>query len=91
MADACYFLFNRYNESGHINIGTGIDVSISELGDLIKNIIGYKGDIIYDNSKPDGTPRKLLNVSKINNLGWMSTISLEDGVKRTISEVANIF
>jgi GDP-L-fucose synthase len=81
LAEACYFLMQNYNEPGLINIGVGHDISISELATLIKNIVGYKGQIVYDPSKPDGTPRKLMDVSKLNAFGWQASITLEDGIK----------
>ncbi len=66
-----------------INIGTGQDITIKELAEIIKEIINFKGKIVWDTTKPDGTPRKLLDVSKLNSLGWTSKISLRDGIKRT--------
>ena len=89
LADACYFLLHNYNEKGIINIGCGIDVSIRELAELIKNEIGYLGQLVFDTTKPDGTPRKLMDTSKINNLGWTSHINLKDGIKKTIAEFLN--
>ncbi len=83
LADALLFLMNNYNDSEIINVGTGIDLEIRELANLVKEIIGFKNKIVYDKSKPDGTPRKLLDVSKINNLGWKAKISLGDGIKLT--------
>jgi len=83
LADACIFLMNHYNESDIINIGTGKDISIKELADLLKTIIGFQGEFQWDNSKPDGTPRKLLDVSKINRLGWKAKVSLEEGIRKT--------
>lgn len=85
LADACLFLMKKYNDSAVINIGTGKDISILELAEKIKNIIGYNGEIVWDHSKPDGTPRKLLDVSKLHQLGWKHTIELEDGLKTTYS------
>ena len=82
-ADACLFLMNEYSDSNIINIGVGEDVSIKELGELIKDIVGFQGDIVYDPSKPDGTPRKLVDVSKINALGWSAKIALRDGIAST--------
>jgi GDP-L-fucose synthase len=87
VADACYFLLHNYNEKGIVNIGTGIDVSIKELAELIVSEVGYEGQLVFDTSKPDGTPRKLMDTSKINNLGWKYTISLQDGIRNTIKEV----
>jgi len=89
LADACYFLLQNYNENGLVNIGCGIDISIKELAELIASEFGYKGQLIFDTSKPDGTPRKLIDSSKINNLGWRSSIILEDGIKKTIQEFVN--
>ena len=70
-----------------MNIGCGTDVSIKELAELIVAEVGYKGQLIFDTTKPDGTPRKLMDISKINNLGWNSKISLECGVRKTIREI----
>jgi GDP-L-fucose synthase len=81
LADACYFLMEKYNEGGLINIGVGQDLSISELATLIKNIVGFQGEIFYDSSKPDGTPRKLMDVSKLSSVGWKASIQLEDGIR----------
>ena len=83
LADACIFLIKNYNNSEIINIGTGKDISIKELAETIKNIIEYKEKIIWDNSKPDGTPKKLLDVSKIKNLGWEHKTKLKQGIKNT--------
>ncbi len=83
LADACVFLMNHYEDSEIINIGVGKDISISELADLIKDIVGFKGTIRYDRTKPDGTPRKLLDVSKLRALGWQPKISLREGIERT--------
>ena len=81
LADACYYLMQHYNEAGLVNIGVGHDISIGDLAILVKKIVGYKGEIIHDLSKPDGTPRKLMDVSKLQAFGWKDTISLEDGIK----------
>ena len=86
LADACYHLLINYNESGIINVGTGKDVTISELSQIIKKIVGYKGKIKFDSSKPDGTLRKVLDVSRINKIGWKSKIELKDGLLRTIED-----
>lgn len=85
LADACIFLMNNYNNSEIINIGVGEDISIMELANIIKEEVGYKGNIVYDSSKPDGTPRKLLDVSKINALGWKARTSLREGIRKTIN------
>ncbi len=93
LADACIFLMQNYNESEIINIGTGQDITIKELAELVKKITGYKGGILWDKTKPDGTPRKLLDVAKLHSIGWMAKTSLEEGIKKTykwyISNVNN--
>lgn len=81
LADACYFLMQNYNEPGLVNIGTGEDLSIKELALVIKKIIGFEGEIVFDTSKPDGTPRKLMDVSKLHAMGWKHRIELEEGIK----------
>lgn len=83
LADALLFLMENYSDKGPINVGTGSDLSIRELTKLLCQIIGYDGEIEFDLTKPDGTPRKLLDVSKINALGWKSKTSLEDGLRLT--------
>ena len=83
LADASVFLMNRYDEEGIVNVGVGEDISIGELAQLVKEVVGYPGDIVYDTSKPDGTPRKLLDVSKLTALGWKAKINLADGVAST--------
>lgn len=83
LADACVFLMNNYSGSEIINIGVGDDIEIRALADKIRKLVGYEGDIVYDTSKPDGTPRKLVDVTKINGLGWKSEISLDEGLKST--------
>ncbi|MCL2705352.1 MAG: GDP-L-fucose synthase [Spirochaetaceae bacterium] len=90
LADACFFLMENYDEKDIgeiINIGTGKDLTIKELSELIKNIIGYKGSLVFDSSKPDGTPRKLLDVSRLNSLGWKAKISLEDGISNVFKKM----
>jgi len=84
MADACVFLMNHYDDGEIVNIGVGKDISIAELVQLIQEVIGYTGTIEYDLTKPDGTPRKLLDVSKIQSLGWTAKTSLRDGIRKTI-------
>lgn len=81
LADACVFLMQTYNEAQFINIGVGEDLSIHELALLIKKIVGYAGEITFDRSKPDGTPRKLMDVSRLHSLGWKHKIPLEEGIK----------
>jgi GDP-L-fucose synthase len=89
LADACYFLLQNYNEQGLVNIGCGTDVSIKELAELIVEEVGYEGELVFDTTKPDGTPRKLMDTSKINNLGWSSNVSLDKGIFKTIAEFKN--
>lgn len=86
LADACFFLMQQYNEPGLVNIGTGEDLEIGELALLIKKIVGYTGEIKHDLSKPDGTPRKLMNVGKLHGLGWKAAIGLEEGIRRVYEE-----
>ncbi len=82
LAEACLFLMNNYNEKEIVNIGCGEDISIKELAEIVKEVIGYKGNLKFDITKPDGTPRKLLDVSKIHTLGWHHTTTLGDGLKK---------
>ena len=89
MADACVFLMKNYNEPGLINIGIGEDLSIKELSEMIKDITGYNGKIVFDSSKPDGTPRKLMDVSKLSSLGWKATVELKAGIEKTYNENFN--
>jgi len=81
LADACYYLMMTYNEKGLVNIGTGVDISIYDVAMMIKETVGYQGEITKDLSKPDGTPRKLMNVDKLKNAGWEAKISLKDGLR----------
>jgi GDP-L-fucose synthase len=81
LAEACLFLMKNYDQKEIINIGTGTDVTIKELAELVKEVTGYSGKLAFDNSKPDGTPRKLLDVTKIHTLGWHHKTSLTDGMK----------
>jgi GDP-L-fucose synthase len=83
LGHACLFLLENYDNDVAINIGFGQDISIKELAELIRTTVGYQGDVAWDSSKPDGTPRKLLDVSRITNLGWKPEISLEDGIRST--------
>jgi len=83
MADAVIFLLTRYNEKQHINVGIGTDVSIGELAEIVKSTVGYEGQLRYDASKPDGTPRKLMDSTRLLELGWKPTIELEAGLKST--------
>jgi GDP-L-fucose synthase len=86
LADACFYLMQQYNEPGLVNIGTGEDLEIGELAQLIKKIVGYTGEIRHDRSKPDGTPRKLMDVSKLHSFGWKASIPLEEGIRRVYAE-----
>jgi GDP-L-fucose synthase len=86
LADACLFLMQRYDEAGLINVGTGEDLEIQELALLIRKIAGYGGDILHDTGKPDGTPRKLMDVSKLHRMGWTASISLEEGLRRVYAD-----
>lgn len=81
LADACYFLMDSYNEPNLINIGTGVDLTIKDLALLIKSVTGFEGKLTFDSTKPDGTPRKLMDVSKLHQLGWKHKIELEEGIK----------
>ena len=83
LADAVCFLMERYESPHIINVGVGEDVTIAELAELVRNAVGFSGRIVFDRSKPDGTPRKLLDVSRISALGWRPTIELEDGIRAT--------
>lgn len=89
LAEACYFLLENYNEEGLVNVGTGTDVSIAELASTIKKITEFEGEIIWNTEKPDGTPRKLMDVSKINSFGWKAKINLEEGIRMVYEEVKN--
>jgi GDP-L-fucose synthase len=84
LADACYFLMLHYDSPEIVNIGVGEDISIKELALLIKEIVGYEGELFFDTSKPDGTPRKLLDVSKLHNLGWRHRIGLREGIEQVL-------
>jgi len=81
LADACVFLMENYNEKAFVNIGVGADVSIRELAELVKEVIGYNGSFVFDTSRPDGTPQKLMDVSRLHALGWKHTISLKEGIQ----------
>lgn len=86
LAEACFFLMQQYNEEGLVNIGIGEDIEIGELAELIKDITGYTGNIVNDTSKPDGTPRKLMDTTKINTMGWKAKISLREGIESVYKE-----
>lgn len=82
LADACFFLMEEYDEKGLVNVGVGVDISILELANLVCDIVGYTGEIRLNRDKPDGTPRKLMDVSKLSGLGWRASIGLEEGIRR---------
>lgn len=86
MANACVYLMQNYNDKGFVNIGTGIEISIKDLAFLIKKIVGFEGTIVFDNSKPSGTPRKLTDITKLTNLGWKYKIELEEGIRNVYQE-----
>jgi GDP-L-fucose synthase len=87
LAEACLFLMESYNDSGLVNIGVGEDISILDLAILVKKIVGYEGEILTDPSKPDGTPRKLMDVSKLSSFGWKAKTSLEEGIQKVYDEI----
>ena len=91
LAEACYFLMENYHEEGLVNVGVGTDVTIYELAQLVQKIVGFPGEIKLNTTKPDGTPRKLMDVSKINQLGWKASISLEEGIRSVYNEVKDKF
>lgn len=86
LADACVFLMQTYNEPGLVNVGVGEDLSIKELAELVKEVTGYEGDIVFDSSKPDGTPRKLMDVSKLHSKGWKHNINLKEGIQMAFAD-----
>jgi GDP-L-fucose synthase len=83
LADACVYLMDEYSGSEPINVGVGEDISIKELAELVREVVGYAGEIVHDTTKPDGTPRKLLDVSKLHGLGWRAKVPLGEGIERT--------
>lgn len=91
LADACYFLMQHYDEPGFVNIGTGEDIAIKDLALLIKDIVGYAGALEFDKSKPDGTPRKLMDVHKLHHLGWKASIDLREGIEKVYHEFTQAY
>jgi GDP-L-fucose synthase len=91
VSDACLYFMNTYNDKCHINIGTGKDISIKELSEIIKEVVGFEGEIIFDKDKPDGTFRKVFDVSKAKDLGWEAKISLKEGIKITYELIKDVF
>lgn len=87
LADACQFLMENYNDKQFVNVGSGTDISIKDLALLVKKVVGYQGELTFNTSKPDGTPRKLMDVSKLNNLGWSYKINLEKGIEMVYADV----
>lgn len=87
LADACFYLMQNYNEAGLVNIGVGEDISIKDLALLVKNTVGFSGELKFDTTKPDGTPRKLMNVSKLHSFGWKHKINLTEGIAAVYAEV----
>ena len=89
LADACLFLMETYNEKGLVNVGWGDDITILELAQIVKRVVGYEGELKFDATKPDGTPRKLMDVTKLTNLGWKATTTLENGIKAVYDDIKN--
>ncbi|UQD56142.1 GDP-L-fucose synthase [Flavobacterium sp. K5-23] len=89
MADACVYLMEKYNDQGFVNIGSGQEISIKDLASLIKKIVGYKGIVVFDNSKPDGAPRKVTDTTKLDQLGWKFSIFLEQGIRQVYHDTFN--
>jgi len=87
LAEACVFLMENYNEAGLVNIGVGEDISILDLAFLVKNVVGFEGEILTDTTKPDGTPRKLMDVSKLSSFGWNAKTTLEQGIQKVYNEI----
>lgn len=87
LAEACLFLMLNYNEKGFLNVGSGSDVSIRELAEIVAEVVGFNGELIHNTSKPDGTPRKLMDVSRLHNLGWKHKIELKDGIQTVYDDV----
>ncbi|RYF98102.1 MAG: NAD-dependent epimerase/dehydratase family protein, partial [Chitinophagaceae bacterium] len=91
LADACFYLMQNYNEPGLVNIGTGVDVTIKELAMTVKEVVGFEGEIEFDTTKPDGTPRKLMDVSKLHSFGWKHKVELKDGIKLAYEDFLTSF
>jgi GDP-L-fucose synthase len=89
LANACFFLMHNFDESGFINIGTGHDITIKELALLIQKVVGFEGELVFDTSQPDGTPRKLMDVSKLNSKGWHYQVELEQGIRLVYEDFKN--
>ena len=89
LANACVFLMNNYNEAGHINVGSGHEISIAGLANLIAKVVGYEGELVHDYDKPDGTPRKLMDSSRLHDMGWQAEITLEEGIHSVYSDLSD--
>lgn len=87
LADACVFLMENYSDEQHVNVGTGVDVSIKELAEMVKELVGFEGQLLFNIDKPDGTPRKLLDVSKLHKLGWQHRLDLKEGILSVLSDL----
>lgn len=86
MADACVYLMQNYDDVGFVNVGSGSEISISDLANMVKEIVGFQGKIIFDTTKPDGTPRKIMDVSRLSSLGWENSIALKQGIEKVYKE-----
>ncbi len=86
LADACFFLMQTYDGKEHVNLGTGIEVTIRELAETVKEVVNYQGDLTFDTTKPDGTPRKLLDCTKLHNLGWKHSTELKEGIEKAYTD-----
>lgn len=90
LANACFYLMNNYNDKGLVNVGSGTDVTIKQLAEIVKKTVGFEGEIVWDTTKPDGTPRKLMDVSKLEGLGWKASITLEQGIAMVYNEIKDV-
>lgn len=90
LADACFFLMENYNDKLFVNVGTGVDLTIKSLAEMVRDIVGFDGEIRWNSTKPDGTPRKLMDVSRLHNLGWKHRIDLKDGIQSVYDEFKNL-
>ncbi|SEA88876.1 GDP-L-fucose synthase [Flavobacterium gillisiae] len=86
MADACVYLMQNYDDGGFVNVGSGSEISIGDLANMVKEIVGFQGEIIFDTTKPDGTPRKIMDVSRLSSLGWENSIALKQGIEKVYKE-----
>lgn len=86
MADACVYLMQNYDDGGFVNVGSGSEISIGDLANMVKEIVGLQGEIIFDTTKPDGTPRKIMDVSRLSSLGWENAIALKQGIEKVYKE-----